>query len=59
MIGDMTLKLTEISTEYSAYRIKSQIELADLESKLEQEKLKAAENVQCEELHRQLKELRM
>ena len=44
-LGDLTMQLTEISTEYTHYRVKSQTDIAELEGKLEQEKLNAAQSV--------------
>lgn len=40
--GQLTMSLTEISTEYLSVRIKLQTDIALLESKLEEEKLKTA-----------------
>ena len=55
---DLTMQLTEISTEYTHYRGKSQTDIAELEGKLEQEKIKSASSVQTEELQRQLRDER-
>ena len=52
------MQLTEISTEYTSFRVKSQTDIAELEDKLENEKQNSARGVQVEELQRQLKEER-
>ena len=41
-LGDLTIKLTEISTEYTHYRLKTMSDIAELESKLELAKNQAA-----------------
>ena len=57
-LSDLTIKLTEVSSEHISYRARTQTEIAELESNLEQQKLKVAESVQTEELQRQLREER-
>ena len=57
-LSDLTMQLTEISTEYTSFRVKSQTDIAELEDKLENEKQNSARGVQVEELQRQLKEER-
>ena len=52
------MQLIEITNEYTSFRSKSQIDRAELESLLEQEKLKVAQGLQTEELQRQLHEER-
>ena len=37
-LSDLTMQLTEISTEYTSFRVKSQADIAELEDKLENEK---------------------
>jgi len=44
-LWDVTSKLTEISTVYTHYRLKSQTDIAELESKLEREKFNTAHSV--------------
>ena len=56
--GDLTMKLTEISTEYMSVRVKLQTDIAVLEAKLEEEKVNKAQGIQAEELSRQLHEER-
>ena len=55
-MGDLNEKLTEISAQYVALQLHSKTQIAELKVQLEQEKLKAAELVQAEELQRQLRD---
>ena len=55
-LGDLTLKLTEVATEYTHYRLKTQTDIAELEDKLMKEKQNSAESIQSEELKRQLRD---
>ena len=49
-LHEQTMQLIEITNEYTSFRSKSQIDRAELESLLEQEKLKVAQGLQTEEL---------